>query len=45
MRFLNWPHAIIGFLIGLALILYIRGENKTEVAIQDTAEVVEVHTE
>ena len=45
MRFLNWPHAIIGFLIGVALILYIRGENEAGVAVQDTADVVEVQAE
>jgi len=45
MRFLNWPHAIIGFLIGIALILYVRGEQSAEVSVQNTPEVVEVQAE
>jgi len=45
MRFLNWPHAIIGFLIGVALILYVRGESEAEDTVQNTPEVVEVQAE
>ena len=48
MKFLNWPHAIIGFLIGVALILYMRGEGKTEdvpVSVQNSIEKMEVRTE
>ncbi|GEM_PF-1876337 len=45
MRFLNWPHAIIGFLIGIALILYVRGERSAEVSVRNTPEVVEVQAE
>lgn len=47
MRFLNWPHAIIGFLIGVALILYVRGESgeDVDVSVQNSPEVVEVQTE
>ncbi len=49
MKFLNWPHAVIGFLIGVALILYVRGEKEAgkevPVSIQNSIEVVEVHTE
>lgn len=47
MRFLNWPHAIIGFLIGVALILYIRGEGEEEVdvSVQNSPAVVEVQAE
>jgi hypothetical protein len=45
MRFLNWPHAIIGFLIGIALVLYVRGERSAEVSVRNTPEVVEVQAE
>ena len=47
MRFLNWPHAIIGFLIGVALILYIRGgdEEDVNVSVQSSPTVVEVQAE
>ncbi len=45
MRFLNWPHAILGFLIGLALVLYVRGEQQeNDVSVQNVTEVVEVQT-
>ena len=46
MRFLNWPHAILGFLIGVALVLYVRGGGEeTDVSVQNVTEVVEVQTE
>ena len=46
MRFLNWPHAILGFLIGLALVLYIRGgHEENDISVQNATEVVEVQTE
>lgn len=45
MRFLNWPHAVIGFLIGVALILYVRGENEEGASVQNSSEIVEVQTE
>ncbi|MCD4706637.1 MAG: hypothetical protein K8S62_02745 [Candidatus Sabulitectum sp.] len=45
MRFLNWSHAIIGFLIGVALILYVRSEKETDVSVQDSPQIVEVQTE
>lgn len=47
LRFLNWPHAIIGFLIGVALILYVRGETEEEVdvSVQNSPAVVEVQAE
>lgn len=45
MRFLNWPHAIIGFLIGVALILYVRAEVQEEDTVQNTPEVAEVQAE
>ncbi|MCK5131778.1 MAG: hypothetical protein KAR40_06450 [Candidatus Sabulitectum sp.] len=47
MRFLNWPHAIVGFLIGVALILYVRGERdgEVDVSLQNSPEIVEVQAE
>lgn len=42
MRLLNWSHAIIGFLIGIALVLYIRGEHSGSESVSDSQEVVEV---
>ena len=45
LRSLNWSHAIIGFLIGVAIILYLRGEAKAGVSVQDPGEIVEVQTE
>ena len=45
MRTLNWSHAIIGFLIGVALVLYVRGERDGDGSDQDSYEVVEVQTE
>ncbi|MCK5034277.1 MAG: hypothetical protein KAS73_00165 [Candidatus Sabulitectum sp.] len=48
MKFLNWPHVIIGFLIGVALILYVRGEGEAEevpVSVQNSIKTMEVHTE
>lgn len=45
MRSLNWSHAIIGFLIGVALVLYIRGERDVDGSTEDSYEVVEVQTE
>ena len=45
MRSLNWSHAIIGFLIGIALVLYVRGENSGDRSVKDSYDVVEVHTE
>ncbi len=45
MRSLNWSHAIIGFLIGIALVLYLSGSVNTESPVQDSSEVVEVQTE
>ena len=46
MRFLNWPHAILGFLIGVALVLYVRGgQDENNVSVQNVTEVVEVQTE
>ncbi|MCK5841404.1 MAG: hypothetical protein KAH31_04500 [Candidatus Sabulitectum sp.] len=49
MKFLNWPHAIIGFLIGVALVLYVRGGEETvkevPVSIQNSIETAEVQTE
>ncbi|MEA3266754.1 MAG: hypothetical protein U9P42_07415 [Candidatus Fermentibacteria bacterium] len=48
MKFLNWPHVIIGFLIGVALILYMRSEGEAEevsVSVQNSIEKMEVHTE
>lgn len=45
MRFLNWPHAIIGFLIGVALILYIRGDSSERASEENQQEVVEVQVE
>jgi hypothetical protein len=45
MRFLNWPHAIIGFLIGLALVLYVRNGSDAERSVNNTPEVVEVQVE
>lgn len=45
MRKLNWSHAIIGFLIGVSLVLYLRGGSKDPDHVQDTYEVVEVQTE
>lgn len=45
MRFLNWSHAIIGFLIGVALVLYIRGDRQVDVSAQNSPEIVEVEAE
>lgn len=45
MRALNWSHAIIGFLIGVALVLYLRGSEEADGSFQNSFEVVEVHTE
>jgi len=45
MRLLNWSHAIIGFLIGIALVLYIRGGQSEDGSILDSNEVVEGQTE
>ncbi|MCK5787271.1 MAG: hypothetical protein KAH54_12035 [Candidatus Sabulitectum sp.] len=45
MRFLNWSHAIIGFLIGVALVLYIRGDKEADASVQNSPDIVEVQTE
>lgn len=47
MRSLNWSHAIIGFLIGVALVLYVRTGNEAAGSGSDQGsyEVVEVSTE
>ncbi len=45
MRSLNWSHALIGFLIGVAIILYLRGEKGQQEPVQYQTEVVEVQTE
>ncbi len=45
MRSLNWSHALIGFLIGVAIILYLRGEESHQEPVQYQTEVVEVDTE
>jgi len=49
MKFLNWPHAIIGFLIGVALVLYVGSEKEAaeevSVSVQNSIETVEVHKE
>ncbi len=42
---LNWSHAIIGFLLGIALVLYLSGSKDVEDSAKDSFEVVEVQTE
>ncbi len=44
MRWLNWSHAIIGFLIGVALVLYIKMDDGASESVSGSYEVVEVQT-